>query len=127
MRHVRTLIGVRGFNTVGGSGVCVLGADHPETLASRDDLAGAYRSAGDLERAIPLYEAVLADTERVLGPHHPNTLALRTNLAGAYLSAGDAERATRLYEATLADAERVLGPDHRLTKNDPLIHRDRNR
>jgi hypothetical protein len=35
----------------------VLGADHPDTLASRNNLAGAYQSAGDLGRAIPLYKA----------------------------------------------------------------------
>jgi hypothetical protein len=43
------------------------GPDHPDTLASRNDLAYAYESAGDLGRAIPLYEAVLVDRERVLG------------------------------------------------------------
>ncbi|GAA1008865.1 hypothetical protein GCM10009564_22520 [Streptomyces thermogriseus] len=31
----------------------VLGDTHPDTLASRNNLAGAYESAGDLERAIP--------------------------------------------------------------------------
>ncbi|WP_217199491.1 tetratricopeptide repeat protein, partial [Streptomyces buecherae] len=32
----------------------VLGGDHPDTLVSRNNLAGAYRAVGDLERAIPL-------------------------------------------------------------------------
>ncbi|MFG3289453.1 tetratricopeptide repeat protein, partial [Streptomyces sp. NPDC048179] len=32
----------------------VLGDAHPDTLASRNNLAGAYESAGDLGRAIPL-------------------------------------------------------------------------
>ncbi|MEU1827517.1 tetratricopeptide repeat protein, partial [Streptomyces abikoensis] len=31
----------------------VLGADHPDTLASRNNLAYAYESAGDLGRAVP--------------------------------------------------------------------------
>ncbi|WP_157619817.1 tetratricopeptide repeat protein, partial [Saccharothrix sp. NRRL B-16348] len=35
--------------------------DHPNTLASRNNLAGAYETAGDLGRAIPLYEASLVD------------------------------------------------------------------
>ncbi|MEV4364552.1 tetratricopeptide repeat protein, partial [Nonomuraea sp. NPDC049625] len=42
----------------------VLGVDHPDTLSSRNNLAGAYESAGDLGRAIPLYEATLAERER---------------------------------------------------------------
>ncbi|WP_311136985.1 SAV_2336 N-terminal domain-related protein, partial [Streptomyces griseomycini] len=37
----------------------LLGDDHPDTLASRNNLAGAYESAGDLTRAIPLYERTL--------------------------------------------------------------------
>jgi tetratricopeptide (TPR) repeat protein len=63
--------------------VRVLGADHPATLASRNNLAGAYESAGDLGRAIPLYEQALADSVRVLGADHPQTKIVRGNLAAA--------------------------------------------
>ncbi|MFJ3270146.1 tetratricopeptide repeat protein, partial [Streptomyces sp. NPDC086776] len=73
---------------------------------------GAYQSAGDLGRAIPLYEATLAQCEQVLGDTHPYTLASRNNLAGAYQSAGDLGRAIPLYEATLAQCEQVLGDTH---------------
>ncbi|NLT57160.1 MAG: tetratricopeptide repeat protein, partial [Actinomycetales bacterium] len=86
--------------------------DHPDTLASRNNLAGAYASAGDLARAVRLYEQTLADLTRVLGPDHPSTLTSRNNLAYAYASAGDLGRAVPLYEQTLADLTRVLGPDH---------------
>ena len=55
----------------------VLGGDHPDTLGSRNNLAYAYRSAGDLAKAIPLYQQTLADMERVLGGDHPNTLGSR--------------------------------------------------
>ena len=89
-----------------------LGPEHPNTLTSRNSLAGAYGSAGDLSRAIPLFEATLADRQRVLGPDHPDTLTSRNNLASAYESAGDLGRAIPLFEATLADRQRVLGPDH---------------
>ena len=87
----------------------VLGADHPDTLTSRNNLAAAYRAAGDLGRAIPLHEQTLADRERVLGADHPDTLTSRNNLADAYQAAGDLGRAIPLYEQTLADRERVLG------------------
>ncbi len=46
------------------------GADHPDTLDSRNNLAGAYESVGDLGRVIPLCETTLVDSERVLGPDH---------------------------------------------------------
>ncbi|MEU4836359.1 FxSxx-COOH system tetratricopeptide repeat protein [Streptosporangium sp. NPDC023615] len=90
----------------------VLGGDHPSTLASRSNLAGAYYAAGDLGRAIPLLQATLAESERVLGGDHPFTLTSRSNLAGAYGSAGDLGRAIPLLQATLAESERVLGGDH---------------
>jgi tetratricopeptide (TPR) repeat protein len=90
----------------------VLGADHPFTLTSRNNLAGAYGTAGDLGRAIPLYEQTLADRTRVLGADHPETLDSRNNLACAYETAGDLGRAMPLYEQTLADCVRVLGADH---------------
>ncbi len=40
----------------------VLGLDHPTTLASRDELARAYRSAGRLAEAIGLHERTLTET-----------------------------------------------------------------
>jgi tetratricopeptide (TPR) repeat protein len=96
--------------------VRVLGADHPDTLMSRNNLAGAYKSAGDLDQAIPLYEQTLADRQRVLGADHPDTLMSRNNLASTYQAAGDLDRAIPLLKQTLADCERVLGADHPLIK-----------
>jgi tetratricopeptide (TPR) repeat protein len=90
----------------------VLGTDHPGTLTSRNNLASAYRSAGRLGEAIPLYEQTLTDTERVLGTDHPGTLTCRNNLASAYRSAGRLREAIPLYEQTLTDRQRVLGTDH---------------
>ena len=92
--------------------VRVLGEDHPSTLTSRNNLAGAYRSAGDVGRAITLYEQTFTATVRVLGEDHPSTLTSRNNLASAYESAGDVGRAITLYEQTLTDQVRVLGEDH---------------
>ena len=91
--------------------VWVLG-DHPDTLVSRNDLAGAYWAVGDLGRAIPLFEQTLADRLRVLGADHPQTLVSRNNLARAYWAAGDLGRAIPLFKRTLADSVRVLGADH---------------
>ena len=94
----------------------LLGPDHPDTLASRNNLAGAYESAGRLEEAITLYEQVLPDSIRVLGEDHPLTLTSRNNLAGAYRAAGRLEEAITLYEQVTKDCARILGEDHPLTK-----------
>ncbi|MEV8346038.1 tetratricopeptide repeat protein [Streptomyces niveus] len=80
----------------------------------RNNLATAYEAAGDLERALPLYERTVADRERQLGGAHPDTLTSRNNLAGALQETGASglERAVGLYERTLAESELVLGPEH---------------
>jgi tetratricopeptide (TPR) repeat protein len=100
----------------------LLGENHPDTLTSRDNLAGTYRAAGDLGRAIPLFERALADWQRVLGDDHPQTLTSGNNLAYAYRAAGDLGRAIPLFERALADRVRVLGDDHpdTLTSRDNL-------
>ncbi len=61
----------------------VLGADHPDTVASRNNLASAYQLAGRTAEAITLHEQTLADQERILGVHHPSTVASRQRLANA--------------------------------------------
>ena len=90
----------------------LLGPDHPDTLASRHNLAGAYEGAGRLGQAIALYEQVLTDRTRVLDEDHPDTLTSRHNLAGAYREAGRLGQAIALYEQVLTDRTRVLGEDH---------------
>ena len=92
-----------------------LGPHHPDTLASRNSLAGSYRDAGRLDKAIALYEQILEDSIRVLGTDHPRTLTSRFDLAGAYRASGRLEEAIALYEQVFSGRSRVLGPDHRST------------
>ncbi|MEU1798217.1 tetratricopeptide repeat protein [Streptomyces californicus] len=75
----------------------LLGPDHPQTLASRDNLANALGSLGEHQQAVELHQRVLAERERVLGPDHPATLTSRNNLANAQ---------ARLAQARLAQAGR---------------------
>ena len=89
----------------------VLGADHPDTLTTRHNLASAYRDAGRSAEAITMHEQTLAARERVLGVDDPGTLHTRNNLANAYRTAGRTAEAITLFEQTLADRERVLGVD----------------
>ena len=90
----------------------VLGADHPDTLRARNNLAAAYYAARRVNEAIPLFEETLTTQERVLGPNHSHTLRSRNNLANAYQEAGRLNDATPLLEETLTTQERVLGPNH---------------
>ena len=90
----------------------LLGADHPDTLRSRNNLANAYRAAGRLNDATPLLEETLEAQTRVLGPNHPATLRSRNSLAIAYRTAGRVNEAIPLFEETLEALTRLLGPNH---------------
>jgi serine/threonine protein kinase len=89
-----------------------LGADHPDTLQSRDRLAVTYRTAGRIRDAIALHQATLKVRESTLGLHHPDTLQSRGNLASAYEAAGQAARAISIWDKMLPAARTVFGPGH---------------
>jgi len=59
----------------------VLGAEHPDTATSLNNLAALYSDQGKDEQAEPLYQRALAIRERVLGAEHPSTRATRKNYA----------------------------------------------
>ena len=58
-----------------------LGSDHPETLATRANLARWLGAAGQPARGAAQLRDLLDDVLRVLGPDHPDTLTTRHNLA----------------------------------------------
>jgi tetratricopeptide (TPR) repeat protein/MinD-like ATPase involved in chromosome partitioning or flagellar assembly len=99
------------FAVVGNSDAS-LGANHPDTLRARNNLANSYRSAGRIPEAITIQEAVLADFERIFGPDHPDTLRSRNHLANSHQDAGRIAEAITIREAVLVDFERILGADH---------------
>ena len=57
------------------------GAEHPDTLAARGNLASWTGQAGDAAAARDQFAALLPVLERVSGAEHPETLAARANLA----------------------------------------------
>ena len=89
-----------------------LGPDHPDTLKTRNNIAGFTGEAGEPAAARDLYHALLPDQERVLGPDHPDTFTIRNNIAIWTGNAGEPAAARDLLRALLPDQERVLGPDH---------------
>jgi len=56
-----------------------LGAEHPDTAQSLNNLAELYRSQGKYEQAEPLYQRALAIIEKVLGPEHSDTVRVKEN------------------------------------------------
>ncbi|MER5494282.1 tetratricopeptide repeat protein, partial [Streptomyces sp. NPDC002490] len=92
-----------------------LGEDHPDTLATRSNLAFWRGKAGDAAGAVQAFADLLNDQVRVLGEDHPATLATRNNLAFWRGEAGDAVGAAEAFADLLNDQVRVLGEDHPAT------------
>src|SRR5262249_40420182 len=90
--------------------------DHPITLSSMNSLAGAYQMAGQLDRAIPLFEQALEKQRIDPGPDHIDTLSMMRNLATAYREAGRFGDALRLLEEALKRSVATLGADDPLTQ-----------
>jgi Tetratricopeptide repeat len=88
------------------------GAEHPDTLAARHNLADWTGAAGDAAGARDQLAALLPVRERVLGAEHPDTLAARAGLARVTELAGDAVGARDQLAALLPIMERVLGAEH---------------
>ena len=92
-----------------------LGAEHPNTLASQNNLASTLRAQGDLKGARLLQETVLEAQQRVLGAEHPDTLGSKNNLASTLKAQGDLVGARALEEAVLEVRQRVLSAEHSYT------------
>jgi len=89
-----------------------LGAEHPDTLRSVNNLAVIYVAQGRYGEAEPLCRRALALSERVLGAEHPATLVGVNNLAELYRTQGRYGEAEPLYRRALEASERVLGAEH---------------
>jgi hypothetical protein len=116
------------FHTLHTTATERLGPDHPDTLATRNDLAYWRGAAGDPAGAAAAFEELLADVLRVFGPDHHGTLTTRHNLAMWRGEAGDPAGAATAYKKLLADRIRVLGPDHPhtlITRNNLALWRGR--
>ena len=91
-----------------------LGEEHPDTLASRGNLAIVLWQLGRLEEAEAELRAVLEICRRVLGEEHPHTLGSRNNLATVLRDLGRQEEAAALENHPCpgaTPAERLPGPD----------------
>ena len=88
-----------------------LGADHPYTLTTLNNLAVAYQAAGKLTEAIACSSrsATPVKTARGRPPGHPHHAY---NLAAAYQAAGKLPEAIALFEQVRDAQVKKLGADH---------------
>lgn len=90
----------------------VLGADHPDTLAVKLNLANTLDSGTRYAEAEKLYLETLEAQRRVLGAEHPETLTTMHSLGNTLRREGRIDDAEKLQRETLAVRRRVIGPDH---------------
>jgi tetratricopeptide (TPR) repeat protein len=65
-----------------------LGAEHPDTMLSRDNLAALQRLMKKFDQMIPLLEESLSMRKAQLGPDHPELLGRQVALGRCYCDAG---------------------------------------
>ncbi|WP_225810285.1 tetratricopeptide repeat protein [Streptomyces spinosus] len=103
--------------------VCALAATDPKDCYSTPVSALYVNTAVHLEergqsvRALPLYEAYSAQTERGFGHDHPYALVARCAVGRVYETAGRPQDAVEVLEPTLEQSLRLHGPGHLTTLN----------
>jgi serine/threonine protein kinase/lipopolysaccharide biosynthesis regulator YciM len=94
-----------------GTREALLGADHPDTLASKNELALLYHRQGKYDRAEPLLQQVLQASTALFGADHSDTQASKNNLALLYQAQGKYEKAEPLLLEVLQAKTAQLGAD----------------
>jgi Tfp pilus assembly protein PilF len=89
-----------------------LGAEHPNTATSLNNLAELYRAQGRYGEAEPLFERALRITETALGAEHPDNAQCLNNLAALFYAQGWYGEAEPLLERALRIYETALGAEH---------------
>ncbi|RCV52465.1 tetratricopeptide repeat protein [Marinitenerispora sediminis] len=89
--------------------VDTLGADHPRSIAARNNLASKYAQIGRRTAAIEQFERALADSVSALGEEHPQTDVIRENLALCYEDAARYADAGAQWEVLLQQRQQRLG------------------
>jgi len=90
----------------------LLGAEHPDTVMSLNNLADLFHRQGKYAEAENLYQRALTIRENVLGVEHPDTAKSLCNLAILYYFQGMYAEAEPLHLRALAIQEKVLGSEH---------------
>ena len=92
-----------------------LGAEHPSTLDTVNNLGLLYRDQGKLADAEKMLQQALLRYETALGAEHPSTLNTVNNLGNLYKDQGKLADAEKMYERALQGYKKALGEDNAMT------------
>ncbi|NKE62417.1 tetratricopeptide repeat protein [Lentzea sp. PSKA42] len=89
--------------------VRVLGAEHPDTLLTRHELASAHLKLGEFDLARQLFEDLLPVRTRVLGPNHERVLQSCSRLALTLAQLNQFDEAIQIHREVIAVATTEFG------------------
>ena len=89
-----------------------LGARHPETAVTMDNLSNVLLAIGRPAEAEPLARRALEILEETMGAVHPRVAAGASNLGDVLRARRNYAMSRRYYERALAINEKVYGPNH---------------
>ncbi|KAK5651032.1 hypothetical protein OQA88_1501, partial [Cercophora sp. LCS_1] len=89
-----------------------LGADHPDTLTSIDNLASTFWKQGRWQEAEKLEVQVMETRKTKFGADHPDTLMSMANLASTFWNQGRWAEAEKLEVQVMETRKTKLGADH---------------
>lgn len=89
-----------------------MGAEHPDTASSLDNLAYMFVKQGRYAEAEPLCLRALAITEKVLGGEHPDAAYPLKNLGKIYKDTGDYQKVEAMLLRALEMWQPTLGLNH---------------
>lgn len=102
----------------------VLGAEHPKTAQSLNNLAEFLRRHNEHDAARPLFERAIETFQKTLGASDPNTNVARRNLAKLLLATGKPMEALAVGQAAASFHEKILGIDHVWSRNSAIVAAD---
>lgn len=89
-----------------------LGARHPHTLTSINNLASLLHARGELAAAEPLLRETVAVYRETLGPKHPHALTSISNLAALLVDKKELAAAEPLMREAAVGCKETLGSQH---------------
>ena len=89
-----------------------LGEEHPDTLASINNMGLLLQLQGRLAEAEPYCREALENSRRTLGEEHPNTLTTSNHMGLLLQRQGRLAEAEPLFREALEKSRRTLGEEH---------------
>ncbi|UKZ68974.1 uncharacterized protein TrAtP1_009993 [Trichoderma atroviride] len=90
----------------------VLGAEHPDTLLSKNNFANTLYSQRKYDKVEVIHRQILELRTKVLGAEHPDTLRSMTNIASMLHSQREYDEAEAIFRQVLELQIKVLGAEH---------------